>query len=95
MMGFLNVWQIISPLFHLSGLDWVIAFFLVPLTFTGHVLDLLQLAGKKYLEFVKWRVEYRRELARLKCEESRASGNRGGCGCATTPPRDGTADTEA
>lgn len=72
-MEFLKVvWQTVTPLLHLSPLDWLVAFLVVALTFTGHVFDLLQIAGKKHLEFVKWRVEYRKDLARLRREESEA-----------------------
>ena len=63
------LWHNAASFFHLSPLDYVIAFFVVVLTFYGHILELAQLAGKKHLEFVRWRVEYRKELAKLKRSE--------------------------
>ena len=46
---------------HLSPLDFVLAFFIVVLTFACHIMRLIRMAGDEALDFVRWLRWFRSE----------------------------------
>lgn len=73
-MDFSELFRRLPELFELSPLDKIVAFLVVVLTFSSHIFDLAQVAGKKHLDFVRWLVKYKEDLHKLRNREKQLKG---------------------
>jgi hypothetical protein len=58
-------------LLHLSPLDWFVAALVVMLTFGSHILRLVRMAGDEYVEFTRWRREFRQRCREARHQDAR------------------------
>ena len=68
-----HIWTFLKWFFHPSPVDYVVVVLVLLLTLSGHILELLQMFQNKYLEFRRSRVEFKKELAKLRDEENNVS----------------------